>query len=102
MVRFRDQDFLQLIHSDGIQPHRYKHIQYMKSPLFLLFFLLPFSVFAQKQTALTDYVNPLMGSQSRYDLSNGNTYPAIALPWGMNFWTPETGKMGDGWQYTYD
>ena len=74
----------------------------MKSPLFLLFILLPFSVFAQRQAALTDYVNPLMGTQSRYDLSNGNTYPAIALPWGMNFWTPETGKMGDGWQYTYD
>src|ERR1700740_2145894 len=74
----------------------------MKSPLFLLFFLLPFSVFAQKQTTLTDYVNPLMGTQSRYDLSNGNTYPAIALPWGMHFWTPQTGKMGDGWQYTYD
>jgi len=74
----------------------------MKSRFFLLFFLLPFSVFAQKQTALTDYVNPLMGTQSRYDMSNGNTYPSIALPWGMNFWTPETGKMGDGWQYTYD
>ena len=51
---------------------------------------------------LADYVNPLMGTQSKYDLSNGNTYPAIALPWGMNFWTPQTGKMGDGWQYTYD
>jgi putative alpha-1,2-mannosidase len=43
-----------------------------------------------------------MGTQSKPDLSNGNTYPAIALPWGMNFWTPQTGKMGDGWQYTYD
>ncbi|GGH07202.1 alpha-1 2-mannosidase [Mucilaginibacter phyllosphaerae] len=43
-----------------------------------------------------------MGTQSKYDLSNGNTYPAIAVPWGMNFWTPQTGKMGDGWQYTYD
>jgi len=49
-----------------------------------------------------DWVNPLMGSQSKYNLSNGNTYPAIALPWGMNFWVPQTGKMGDGWQYTYD
>ena len=49
-----------------------------------------------------DLINPLMGTDSRYDLSNGNTYPAIALPWGMNFWTPQTGKMGDGWQYTYD
>lgn len=19
----------------------------------------------------------------------------------MNFWTPQTGKMGDGWQYVY-
>jgi predicted alpha-1,2-mannosidase len=34
-------------------------------------------------------------------MSNGNTYPAIAMPWGMNFWTPQTGKMGDGWAYTY-
>ena len=49
----------------------------------------------------TQYVNPLMGSQSTFELSTGNTYPAIAHPWGMNFWTPQTGKMGDGWQYTY-
>ncbi|WP_295652984.1 GH92 family glycosyl hydrolase [uncultured Mucilaginibacter sp.] len=49
-----------------------------------------------------EYINPLMGTQSKIDLSNGNTYPAIALPWGMNFWTPQTGKTGDGWQYTYD
>ena len=49
----------------------------------------------------TQYVNPLMGSQSTFELSTGNTYPAIARPWGMNFWTPQTGKMGDGWQYTY-
>lgn len=49
-----------------------------------------------------DYVNPLAGSQSKHSLSTGNTYPAIALPWGMNFWTPQTGTMGDGWAYTYD
>ena len=42
----------------------------------------------------TQYVNPLMGSQSTFELSTGNTYPAIARPWGMNFWTPQTGKMG--------
>ncbi len=47
------------------------------------------------------YVNPLMGTQSSFELSAGNTYPAIARPWGMNFWTPRTGSMGDGWQYTY-
>ena len=49
-----------------------------------------------------DYVNPMVGTQSSFELSTGNTYPAIALPWGMNFWVPQTGKMGDGWQYTYD
>lgn len=48
-----------------------------------------------------EYVIPLMGSQSTFELSTGNTYPAIARPWGMNFWTPQTGKMGDGWQYMY-
>ena len=48
-----------------------------------------------------EFVNPLMGTQSTYELSTGNTYPAIARPWGMNFWTPQTGKMGDGWAYSY-
>lgn len=48
-----------------------------------------------------EYVNPLMGSESTFELSTGNTYPATARPWGMNFWTPQTGKMGDGWQYQY-
>ncbi|MHC8948826.1 GH92 family glycosyl hydrolase [Sphingobacterium hungaricum] len=48
-----------------------------------------------------DYVNTLMGTDSKPSLSNGNTYPAIGLPWGMNMWTPQTGKNGDGWQYTY-
>ena len=54
-------------------------------------------------TALpVDYVNTLVGTQSNHALSTGNTYPAIALPWGMNFWMPQTGKMGDGWAYTYN
>ena len=52
-------------------------------------------------TEPVDYVNPLMGTQSSFQLSTGNTYPAIAMPWGMNCWVPQTGKNGDGWQYTY-
>lgn len=48
-----------------------------------------------------DFVSTLVGTQSSYQLSTGNTYPAIAMPWGMNFWMPQTGKMGDGWAYTY-
>jgi predicted alpha-1,2-mannosidase len=50
---------------------------------------------------LTEFVNPLMGTDSEFSLSNGNTYPAIALPWGMNFWTPMTADYGDGWTYKY-
>ena len=29
-----------------------------------------------------DCVNPLVGTQSKFTLSTGNTYPAVALPWG--------------------
>lgn len=64
-----------------------------------------FLVFVAGQLAAQDYVqyvSPLVGTQSKHSLSTGNTYPAIAMPWGMNFWMPQTGKMGDGWAYTYD
>jgi len=56
---------------------------------------------ARAYTDPVDYVNILMGTMSEFALSNGNTYPAIAVPWGMNFWTPQTRKIGDGWQYAY-
>ena len=75
------------------------------SCLLLLAFLVGnFNASAQKnqKTSFVDYVNPLMGTDSSFDLSNGNTYPAIATPWAMNFWTPMTSKMGDGWTYKYD
>ena len=48
-----------------------------------------------------DYVSTLVGTASKFELSTGNTYPAIAMPWGMNFWVPQTGKMGNGWTYVY-
>jgi len=56
----------------------------------------------QEQFDLVSYVNPLMGTDSKFSLSNGNTYPAITRPWGMHFWTPQTAPMGDGWAYAYD
>ena len=56
---------------------------------------------AWANTEPVDMVNPLTGTLSKFELSTGNNYPVIALPWGMNFWTPQTGKNGDGWQYTY-
>lgn len=77
---------------------------YRKRGLILLlfsFFMSTGFLFAQKQDGFVQYVNPLVGSLSKYSLSSGNTYPAIARPWGMNFWVPQTGKMGDGWAYVY-
>lgn len=64
----------------------------------LLFHIAGYDLSAQSPV---DYVSPLIGTQSSFELSSGNTYPVIGRPWGMNSWTPMTGKPGDGWQYTY-
>lgn len=75
----------------------------MKKVLLLsvLFFLgMILTVSAQPYNPV-DYVSTLVGTDSKFELSTGNTYPAIALPWGMNFWSPQTGKMGSGWMYIY-
>ena len=66
----------------------------------ICFTLMAHAIRVNLQNAV-DFVNPLMGSDSDHGLSTGNTYPAIAMPWGMNFWVPQTGKIGDGWIYTY-
>lgn len=80
----------------------------MKQTLFILMFLgchllgLAQPYYRSADINPVSLVNPLMGTDSKFSLSNGNTYPAIALPWGMNFWSPQTAKMGDGWMYAYD
>jgi len=84
----------------------------MNMKIFIITSICSFFCFSQNNTQLNylsndnqylvDYVNPLMGTDSTFELSNGNTYPAIATPWGMNFWTPMTAEMGDGWTYKYD
>jgi predicted alpha-1,2-mannosidase len=83
----------------------------MKSSITLLSIVLFFSACNQKNNDgrnneylkdPVELVNPLMGTDSEFSLSNGNTYPAIARPWGMNFWAPQTNVMGDGWMYQYD
>lgn len=68
-----------------------------------LILLLPLfaTLAARGQNSPVNHVNVLMGTMSTYELSSGNTYPAIARPWGMNFWTPQAGENGDGWQYMY-
>ena len=73
----------------------------MKNILFLLLMLTGAATVAAAGMEPVDYVNPLVGTLSSFELSAGNTYPAIAMPWGMNCWVPQTGRNGDGWQYTY-
>ena len=79
----------------------------MKTNFFVLAFCF-FATFVNAQDYLVekvenpvDWVKPLMGTDSKPSMSNGNVYPAIARPWGMNFCTPQTGKMGHGWAYQY-
>lgn len=54
------------------------------------------------QSNLVQFVNPRIGSKSSFEISHGNTYPAVAHPWGMNFWTPQTEPHDSRWIYKYD
>ncbi|QEC42046.1 GH92 family glycosyl hydrolase [Pseudobacter ginsenosidimutans] len=58
------------------------------------------SAAAQKE-GLVQYVNTLQGTDSKFELSWGNTYPTTALPYGMHTWAAQTGKNGEGWKYQY-
>lgn len=71
------------------------------SPAFLIQTTTIYAQQTGKPVDPVEWVNPLMGTDSKPSLSNGNTYPAIGVPWGMNYWTPQTGAMGNGWQYQY-
>ena len=72
----------------------------IKIGLLLVTAVLTIAVNAQKYDPV-ELVNPLMGTLSKPSMSTGNTYPAVGVPWGMNLWSAQTGKMGDGWMYTY-
>lgn len=70
----------------------------LKKKLLLLIFV-PFCASANNN--YVKYANPLVGTDSSFPLSNGNLYPCIARPWGMNHWTPQTANNGERWQYEY-
>lgn len=73
----------------------------MKRSLFCILCILLTKFGAYSQPDLVKYVNTRQGTNTRYEFSYGNTYPATSLPFGMNTWTPQTGKNGDGWKYQY-
>lgn len=70
-----------------------------------LIFALPFVLYcihsSGQEIDLVKYVNTLQGTNSSWGLSYGNTYPTTGLPFGMHFWSAQTGKNGDGWKYQY-
>ena len=71
----------------------------MKKYLLIILVFASCNLFAQKQ--LVEYVNTLQGTDSKFELSWGNTFPATALPFAVHMWSPQTGINGDGWKYQY-
>ena len=75
-----------------------------KDILLIAAILVPTLSFAGSRQALSpaDLATPLMGTQSHFSFSQGNTYPAIGRPWGTHLWTPQTAANKDTWTYTYN
>jgi len=97
-VKTREKDFEKRVNAVKFT---FKSLPMRKLSSIVFSVLLSISASATSFNGPVDYVQPLMGSMSKHSLSTGNTYPAVALPWGNHFWTPQTGKNGDGWAYTY-
>ena len=55
------------------------------------------AAFAQKQDYV-QYVNTLQGTDSKFELSYGNTYATTGMPYGMHTWGAQTGPNGEGWK----
>jgi alpha-1,2-mannosidase, putative len=69
--------------------------------IIIILFIILYSPVQAAEKDFVNYVNTLQGTNSRFELTRGNTYPTLAMPWGMNFWTPQTGVNRDGWIYQY-
>lgn len=51
--------------------------------------------------AAVSLANPLQGTDSTHGFSHGNTFPAIALPFPMNVWSPYTEPAKESFYYQY-
>jgi len=56
---------------------------------------------AAETTSLVTKANPLQGTDSTHGFSHGNTFPAIALPFPMNVWSPYTEPAKESFYYQY-
>ena len=85
---------------------RKKYIRLSTKIVSLIFLLIGLmfiqeNLIASRPVDLVKYVNTLQGTNSKFELTRGNTYPTTALPFAMHTWTPQTGRNGDGWKYQY-
>ena len=49
---------------------------------------------------LAKYINTMRGANSSGDFTRGNTFPATAVPFGFNFWTP-VNRDDNNWFYQF-
>ena len=49
----------------------------------------------------TKYIDTRIGTDSNFELSHGNTYPATGMPFAQHLWAPQTGEKYDGWKYSW-
>jgi predicted alpha-1,2-mannosidase len=56
---------------------------------------------ARASQDLLSYVSTLQGTDSKYDLSHGNTLPFVCTPWAFVNWTPQTAETGN-WLFQPD
>ena len=73
----------------------------MKFLIWMTVILLGIGCGYTQERDLVKYVNTLQGTDSEWALSYGNTYPTVGLPFGVHFFSAQTGKNGDGWKYRY-
>lgn len=58
------------------------------------------AVVVRPRQKLAHYVNTMRGANSSGDFTRGNTFPATAVPFGFNFWTP-INRQDKNWFYQF-
>lgn len=73
----------------------------MKRLFIFVFLLLPVLAFSANGKDYTKFIDTRIGTDSNFELSHGNTYPATGMPFAQHLWSPQTGDRYDGWKYSW-
>ena len=85
-------------HHENRSPRRIRPLRGLLTTVATTLFAL--SATAQERDYV-QYVNTLQGTDSRFELSYGNTFATTAMPYAMHTWSAQTGPNGEGWKYQY-